>query len=120
MFVPIDLLKPIYDDLVSHGIPSGEQRPWLGMYTAEAMNRLFVSCVIPDAPADYAAVEPGDLIVGINNQDVPSLPAMYRLLWSLGPAGVEVTLNLRRDGEELDIVVTTDSRYSFMERRKKH
>ncbi|MBT4588745.1 MAG: serine protease [Rhodospirillaceae bacterium] len=120
MFVPIDLLKPIYDDLISTGIAGGEQRPWLGMYTAEAMNRLFVSGVIPDAPADLAEVEPGDLIVGINDQDVPNLPAMYRLLWSLGPAGVEITLNLRRDGEDIDIVVTSDSRYSFMERRKNH
>ena len=120
MFVPIDLLAPIYDDLVSKGIASGEQRPWLGMYTAEAMSRLFVSGVIPDAPAEQAAVEPGDLIVGINDQDVTSLPDMYRLLWSLGPAGVEVTLNLRRDGEDIDIVVASDSRYSFMERRRNH
>jgi|TARA_B100000315_G_scaffold257580_1_gene306843 S1-C subfamily serine protease len=120
MFVPIDLLKPIYDDLVSKGIASGPQRPWLGMYTAEAMDRLFVSGVIPDGPADLVSVEPGDLIVGINDQDVPSLPAMYRLLWSLGDAGVEITLNLRRDGEDIDIVVISDSRYSFMERRKNH
>ena len=120
MFVPIDLLKPIYDDLVSKGIASGEQRPWLGLYTAEAMNRLFVSGVIPDGPADLSAVEPGDLITGINDQDVPSLPAMYRLLWSLGPAGTDITLNLRRDGEDIDIVITSDSRYSFMDRRKNH
>ncbi len=120
MFVPIDLLKPIHDDLISKGIASGSQRPWLGIYTAEAMDRLFVSGVIPDGPADTAAVEPGDLIVGINDQDVPSLPAMYRLLWSLGDAGVEITLNLRRDGEDIDIIVTSDSRYSFMERRKNH
>jgi len=42
------------------------------------------------------------------------------LLWSLGDAGVEITLNLRRDGEDIDIIVTSDSRYSFMERRKNH
>ena len=120
MFVPIDLLKPIYDDLVSKGIASGEQRPWLGLYTAEAMNRLFVSGVIPDGPADLSAVEPGDLITGINDQDVPSLPAMYRLLWSLGPASTDITLNLRLDGEDINIVITSDSRYSFMDRRKNH
>jgi S1-C subfamily serine protease len=120
MFVPIDLLKPVYDDLVSVGIASGEQRPWLGMYTAEAMSRLFVSGVIPDGPADSAGIEPGDLIIGIDDQNADSLPDMYRRLWSLGPAGTEITVNLRRDGEDIDIVVTSDSRYSFMERRKKH
>jgi S1-C subfamily serine protease len=120
MFVPIDLLKPIYEDLVSIGIASGEQRPWLGIYTAEAMSTLFISGVIPDAPADLATVEPGDLIVGINDNDIGNLPDMYRLLWSLGPAGAEITLNLRRDGEAIDIIVNSGSRYSFMEKRNKH
>jgi S1-C subfamily serine protease len=120
MFVPIDLLHPIYDDLVSVGIASGKQRPWLGMYTAETMNRLFVSGVIPDGPADLAEVETGDLILSINDHDLTNLPDMYRFLWSLGPAGTEITLNIHRDGEDIDIVVITDSRYRFMDKRKKH
>jgi S1-C subfamily serine protease len=32
MIVPIDLLKPIFDDLLSHGRPSSPARPWLGFY----------------------------------------------------------------------------------------
>ena len=34
MFVPIDLLQPIYDDMMSTGLAQGPNRPWLGMYTA--------------------------------------------------------------------------------------
>jgi S1-C subfamily serine protease len=120
MFVPIDLLKPIYNDLISVGIASGKQRPWLGMYTAETMDRLFVSGVIPDGPADLADVEPGDLIISINDHNLTNLPDMYRFIWSLGPAGTEITLNLRRDGGNIDIIVITDSRYRFMDKRKKH
>ena len=120
MFVPIDLLKPIYNDLVSTGRARGPSRPWLGIYTAEAMSRLFVSGIIPDGPAELAGVEAGDLIVGVNDQMVDQLADMYRLIWSLGAAGTEVILNLRRDGEDIDISVTSDSRYSFMEKRKQH
>ncbi|HEY6023590.1 MAG TPA: S1C family serine protease, partial [Pseudolabrys sp.] len=35
MFVPVDLLEPILDDLLRHGRVSGPPRAWLGMYTAE-------------------------------------------------------------------------------------
>jgi S1-C subfamily serine protease len=118
MFVPIDLLKPIYDDLVTRGQVPGPTRPWLGMHTAEAMNRLFVSGVTPNGPAAEAGIEPGDLVVGINEMPVAILTEMYRVLWSLGDAGTELVLNLRRDGESLDLPITSDSRYSFMERRR--
>jgi S1-C subfamily serine protease len=120
MFVPIDLLKPIYDDLVSFGMVSGKQRPWLGMYTSEAMDQLFISGVIPGAPADLAEIEPGDIVTAINNQKVRNLIEMYSLLWSFGTAGSEITLNLRRDGDYIEIIVKSDSRYNFMEKRKKH
>ena len=36
MFVPIDLLAPIYDDLVRTGQSSKTPRPWLGMHTTMA------------------------------------------------------------------------------------
>ena len=120
MFVPIDVLKPIYDDLISLGAVSGEQRPWLGMYTTEAMGQLFVSGTIPNAPADLAKVQSGDLIIAINGQEVNRLIDMYKLLWSLGPAGSIITLNLHRNDEEIDITVISDSRYSFIEKRKHH
>ena len=120
MFVPIDLLEPIYDDLISFGVASGQQRPWLGMYTSEEMNQLFVSGIIPDAPADLAEIEPGDIIVALNGQSVKTLSHMYKVLWSLGAAGIEIVIKLCRDGTDIDVTVKTDSRYSFMEKRKKH
>ena len=120
MFVPIDLLEPIYNDMVSTGLAQGPHRPWLGMYTAEAMNRLFVSGVFPDAPADMAGVEAGDLITGFEDEPIHSLSEMYRKLWSLGEAGITVMFNLHRDGENIDIPIKSDSRYSFMAKRRNH
>ena len=120
MFVPIDLLEPIYDDMVSSGLAQGPYRPWLGMYTAEAMNSLFVSGVIPDAPADLAGVEVGDVIAGLEDEPINSLSGMYRKLWSLGNAGVTVMLNIKRDGEDMDVSVKSDSRYNLISKRSNH
>ncbi|MDA0239340.1 MAG: S1C family serine protease [Proteobacteria bacterium] len=120
MFVPINLLKPIYDDLISHGMVTGPTRPWLGIYTAEAMERLFVSGVTPDGPAEDAGIEPGDLVVGIENNPVTTLSEMYEQVWSAGVEGDEILINIRRDGESMDIRVISGSRYRFMQRRKQH
>jgi hypothetical protein len=45
---------------------------------------------------------------------------MYKLLWSLGSAGTEILLKIIRNTDEIDITVKSDSRYSFMDKRKKH
>jgi S1-C subfamily serine protease len=113
MFVPIDLLKPIYEDLVTTGRASTEPRAWLGMYSAEAMGRLIVSGTIPDGPADLAGVEPGDLIVAVAGQPVSTLADMYRRIWNQGGAGTPILLNLRRDGDAIEIMVESANRYDF-------
>src|SRR3954447_15670029 len=41
MFVPIDLLKPLIDDLVSTGRRRGPARPWLGLYSEQREGHLF-------------------------------------------------------------------------------
>lgn len=120
MFVPIDLLKPIYDDLIKLGRSSVPTRPWLGLHTAEAMGRLFVSGMVPEGPAFQAGVEQGDLVTGVNDVPVATLAEMYHQVWSLGEAGVKVILNLRRDGEDVDVAVQSESRYRFMDRRRHH
>src|SRR5229473_5668616 len=35
MVVPIDLLPPILDDMLTYGCPNRPARPWLGLYAAE-------------------------------------------------------------------------------------
>src|SRR5215471_15551233 len=42
MIVPIDLLKPILDDLLHHGRPNRPARPWLGLYAAEIDDRIVI------------------------------------------------------------------------------
>ena len=42
MIVPIDLLKPILDDLITIGRPNRPARPWLGLYATEIGNSVAV------------------------------------------------------------------------------
>src|SRR6202034_2813758 len=42
MIVPIDLLGPIFDDLLKYGRRNAPSRPWLGFYATGVEDRLFV------------------------------------------------------------------------------
>ncbi len=94
MFVPIDSLKPILADLITHGRAQRPSRPWLGLYSQFVRGRLFVGRVPRTGPAWMSGIRPGDLILGVGNEPVTSLADFYRKIWGLGEAGVEVPLQV--------------------------
>ncbi len=113
MFVPVDLLKPILDDLVNKG-HAGPIRPWLGMSTEEVRGRLFVSRVSPDGPAARAGLQRGDILVGVGGAEVSSLADFYRKVWAKGEAGVEIQLRVLQGTQIRDIGVHTIDRADYL------
>ena len=114
MFVPIDLLTPIIDDICEHGRRRTPPRPWLGVLVNEDQNdQLLIVGVYRNCPADRAGLRPGDVIVRINDEPVSSLAEMFRNVWKLGSAGVEVPIRVRRETQTLDKVVESDDRAVF-------
>ena len=114
MVVPIDLLAPIFDDLLAHGRSPGPARPWLGFYATEVEDRIIVAGLAGGAPARRAGLATGDLVLAVAGDEVTSLAAMYRRIWSLGPAGVEVPLLVYRDGRTIQIKVPSGDRSRFL------
>lgn len=120
MVVPIDLLKPILGDLLSHGRPNRPPHPWLGAFATDLDGKVFVVGVYSGAPADKAGLKPGDLIVQVAGEQVGSLAEFFRKVWSLGPAGVAVPLVLQREGERVDARVVSGDREKFLKKPKMH
>jgi S1-C subfamily serine protease len=116
MAVPIDLLPPILDDLVTRGQADRPPRPWLGVFSAESDGDVVVMNVSPDSPADKAGIQRGDIISDIRDEQVGGLADFYRKVWGLGPAGAEVPLRLVRDGRENWVRVKSADRNSFLKR----
>jgi S1-C subfamily serine protease len=115
MSVPIDLLKPILDDLLTAGRVKHEPRPWLGFYVAEAEDdELTIIGLAGDAPAQRAGLRAGDQIHAVGEQSVGSLAEFYRAIWALGPAGVDVPLTLEREGDRFDVTIRSADRGRFM------
>ena len=113
MFVPVDLLKPILEDLVADGRRKGAARPWLGINADEVHGHLFVSRVSPEGPADRAGVRGGDIVIAVGSDAVTTLAEFYRKVWARGEAGVEVPLRVLQGAQLRDINVRSMDRASY-------
>jgi S1-C subfamily serine protease len=120
MVVPIDLLKPILDDLLRHGRPNRPARPWLGFYAAEIDGRVVVIGVADRGPAQRAGLQTGDVVLEVAGEAPGDLAGLFRRIWSLGHAGVEIPLRIERDGRSFDQKVTSSERNRFFKVPRMH
>ncbi|MFQ5765389.1 MAG: S1C family serine protease [Rhodospirillales bacterium] len=108
MFVPIDALKPIFDDLVEYGRAQAPPHPWLGVYTDENNGRVFVTRLAAGGPAKDAGIKPGDIIMGVGGRRVTGMADFFRKVWARGDAGTEVPIDVLPMGAgSLDIRTIT-------------
>lgn len=120
MVVPIDLLKPILDDLLTHGRPKGPVRPWLGFYVADADDKLVVMGLASRGPAQRARIESGDAVVAVDGVSVDGLADLFRKIWAMGPAGVEVPITLLRNGQTFEVAVKSGDRNMLLKTPRLH
>ena len=78
MIVPIDLLKPILDDMLKTGRANRPQRPWLGLYATEIEDKIVVVGLARGAPAQKAGLKTGDVVLSVGGAEVSDLAGLYR------------------------------------------
>ncbi|MER9256425.1 S1C family serine protease [Mesorhizobium sp. M0598] len=114
MVVPIDLLPPILDDLLTRGQVARPPRPWLGAFSAESDGKVVVMSVAEGGPAAQAGLRQGEVISDVRDTAVDGLADFYRKLWKSGPAGAEIPLRVLRDGRETWLRVKSADRNSLL------
>ncbi len=117
MFVPIDLLPPILDDL-ARGKPAHPPRPWLGVLAQDFEGRVVVSGVSPKGPAARAELRAGDIVLAVAGVTVSDLAEFYTRLWAQGPAGATIPLSIRRDGDVFDLEIRSADRTALFRKRR--
>lgn len=120
MIVPIDVLDPILDDLLKFGRTTRPARPWLGFYTTEIESQLAIAGLAPGAPGEQAGLKVGDLVLEVAGERISGLADLFRRIWRLGAAGVEVPLTLGRRGGTLHIKVRSADRSDFLKKPRLH
>jgi S1-C subfamily serine protease len=114
MIVPIDILKPILDDLLTLGRPNHPPRPWLGLNATEIDDKIVIARVSNGGPARRANLRTGDIVLAVADREISDLAAFFRGVWALGKAGVEVPLTIYRDGRTFEARVTSGDRNRFL------
>jgi S1-C subfamily serine protease len=109
--IPINAAKDILPQLMQHG---RVVRGYLGLHgrtvpLRRSLARQFqlshesaveVQAVEPDAPADEAGMQPGDLVVDLGDQPVTSVDDLHKLLSQL-PVGIPAAIILLREDRRL-------------------
>jgi S1-C subfamily serine protease len=114
MYVPTNLLKPVLQDMLTMGQPNRPPRPWLGLYATEVDNRVVIAGVAGKGPAARAKLKQGDVVVSVGGAKVSGLAGLFRQVWSLGKAGVDVPITVVRNGRPVDLTVTSGDRNRFL------
>jgi S1-C subfamily serine protease len=120
MVVPIELLPPILDDMLTSGRANRPARPWLGLYAQEVEDAIVVAGFAENGPASKAGLRPGDRIVAVRDDPVSSLASLWRKVWAGGPAGSEVVLQVVRDNETRTVRVLSADRRRLLKAPQLH
>ena len=120
MVVPIDLLEPILEDLLKFGRAKRAARPWLGLYATEIKGHVVISGLAEGGPAERSGVQVGDIVIEIASARVSGLTDLFRKIWSLGSAGVEVPITLVREGSVSRLRVPSTDRQDLLKKPSMH
>lgn len=94
MFVPVDELTAVLDDLVDDGRRAAPARPWLGIYTAELRDHVVIERVAEGGPAARSGLAPGDVILSVDGTPVRDVAGYLRAVWDGRRAGDPVDMKI--------------------------
>lgn len=115
--IPSDMMQNLVDQLVEYGEVRrgvlGIRGDNLTQDIAKALDLdrtqgAFVAEVMKDSAAERAGLKSGDVIIGIDGDNVRTFFELAARIGTIG-AGNKVILNVVRDGEEIDVEVTLDN-----------
>ncbi len=112
--IPINDVMKLIDDLTQYGYVKG--RPYLGVTVADAKQYdedlpagAYVTEVVDGYAAKKAGIQPGDVIIGLDNKVIRTRTDLSDAL-SDYKAGDTVSVRVNRDGETLDLTLTLSER----------
>jgi C-terminal processing protease CtpA/Prc len=95
---------------------SAGERPWLGVYLQDNQENergARITHIYPAGPAARAGLRTGDVIVGVNDQEIQASYDLIAAIDALQPQS-KVKLKVLRGERELDAVATLATRDSFV------
>ena len=118
MFVPINDLKPILDDLIENGRRTKDIKPYMGLTSSDNTGEVKITRVNDNGPAAKAGFSVNDTILAVNNEKINNIEDFYKVVWSFGGPGTKLQFDIERNQEKLNIELTTMDRNDFFVKPK--
>ena len=84
MFVPVELLDPIFKEMLTTGMGPNSRRPWLGINAVERQGRLQIVRVTPKSSAQLPGSKPGQMLPGIIGTKGRAVDTFLKKMWGVG------------------------------------
>lgn len=95
------------DQFIQANIPLEGEYEGIGAWVDPDGEYLTIVSPMPGSPAEAAGLKPGDQVVKVDGEDVTGIDGNLVIRRVLGPAGSEVVLTIRREGEaDFDVTIT--------------
>ncbi len=116
MFVPVDLLRPILAELQQQGSSAQSRRPWLGLTSNDQQGRVQVLRVTKDSPAQEAGMQPGDVVLAVDDNKVATLEDFYKKVWNRASPDSEIRLSVLQGAEVKTLVLKAQDRMQTLKK----
>ena len=118
LFVPINDLKPILDDLILNGKRTADVKPYMGLTSNDDTGKVMVTRVNDDGPAAKAGFKENDVILKVNKINIQDTEKFYKTVWSQGGPGTLLDFEIERNNQIISLKLTTMDRNDFFVKPK--
>ena len=118
LFVPINDLKPILDDLIKNGKRTADVKPYMGLTSNDDTGKVMVTRVNDDGPAAKAGFKENDIILKVNKINIQDTEKFYKTVWSQGGPGTLLDFEIERNNQIISLKLTTMDRNDFFVKPK--
>lgn len=91
-------------------------RPWLGLTSIQQFGRVQIIRVSSDSPAEAAGLEPGDVVLAVDESKVAKLENFDKKLWARTTPDAPVTLTILQGADIKTVVLKPQDRMFYLKR----
>lgn len=113
--IPADTARTVMEALVTKGKVS---RGYIGVEPRDAPegDGSLIAGVLRNGPADQAGIQPGDIVVAVNDRNVRNMTELMQTVAAISP-GSQAKFKLQRQGKTAEVLVKIAERPSVAQKR---